>query len=405
LKQDLQIFNYLRKVANRSILIGWGPVCKILPEKILHTSEIDVLIHGDFIDLFPVMIKEISRSNEFKEVPGITYLTGKELISNPEPTVLESLDHLPFPAYHLTKYKSYLDKSSSRHFGTENGPVPYLAVLTSKGCSYQCSYCPYKIGFGERWRTKNPQRVVDELEFLSKKYGISLFLFRDQTWNASVKRSEAICEEIITRNLQIHWRCEIRVDKVTERLAFLMKQSGCIFAGCGLETVDHALLRSYAKPAVSVKKLFNGYMFLKKAQVNILVNIIVGWPGETWDAIKQSYRFLKILKPEIVQVSILTPFPGTKFYKQARENGWIFDENPLHYNSYTPVLSYPNLSPDEIMARRRFLLDYSKPIRKLKAIGDAIRSRNVRILTSLLKQGINQRKDYLVRLLNLLRSK
>lgn len=405
LKQDLGIFHHLRKVAKSSIFVGWGPVCKVQPEKILHSSEIDVVIHGDFVDLFPIMVKDVSNSNEFIEAPGVTYLAGKELVSNPDPPVPDSLDNQPFPAYHLMKYRSYLDTSSSRHFAAKNGASPFLAVLTSKGCSYGCSYCPYIIGFGGRWRAKSPHRVVDELEFLSRKYRIRRFLFRDQTWNASVKRAEAICEEIIARDLQIHWRCEIRADRVTERLASLMKRSGCIFAGCGLETADPALLRSYAKPNASVKKLINGYKFLKKAQVNLLVNVIVGWPGETWATIKQTYHFLKVFNPEAVQVSILIPFPGTKFYDQAREQGWIFDENPLHYNGYTPVLSYPDLGPEEIMARRRFLLDYSKPSRKLKAVWDAFRSRNSRTLTSLLKQGISQRQDYLVRLLNLCRSR
>ncbi|MFX0196961.1 MAG: B12-binding domain-containing radical SAM protein [Candidatus Hodarchaeota archaeon] len=404
LKEDLEIFHHLRNVAKNSILVGWGPMCRVQPEKILRSSAIDVVIQGDFVDLFPIMVKEVSNSNEFKEAPGITYLAGKELITNPEPPLPESLDHQPFPAYHLTKYRSYLDTSSSRHFAVENGAAPFLAVLASKGCSYKCPYCPYPIGFGEQWRSKSIHRVVDELEFLAKKYSIRRFWFRDQTWNANIKRAEVICEEIIARDLQIHWRAELRADRVTEQLAFLMKRSGCILAQCGLETANPTLLRAFAKPTAPAKKLINGYKFLKKAQVNLLIDVIVGWPGETWDSIKQTYRFLKVFKPNAVLASILIPFPGTKFYDQAREQGWIFDENPLHYNGYTPVLRYPDLEPEEIMARRRFLLDYSKPSRKLKALLDAFRSRDAYTLTSLLKQGIAQRKDYLARFLNIYRN-
>lgn len=403
LEKDLEIFRHLRKVAKSTLFVGWGVVCKVQPEKILRTSDIDFIIHGDFLNLFSIIVKEVTDSNEFIEAPGITYLTGKDLISNPDLPEPDTLDHQPFPAYHLIKYRSYLDTSSSRHFSVDNGENPFLVVLTSKGCSYHCSYCPYKIGFGEKWRAKSPLRVVDELEFLSKKYKINRFWFRDQTLNTNVKRIETICEEIIARDLKIHWRGEIRVDRVSERLAYLMKRAGCMLAQIGLETADPTLLKAYAKPDASMKNIIKGFKYLRKENINLLVNLMVGWPSETWDAIKRTYHLLKILHPEVVQVAILTPFPGTKFYDQAQKHGWIFNENPLHYNGYTSVLNYPDLGPEEIKARRRFLLDYSKPSRKLKAIWEALKSRDIHSLTTLFKLTITQRKDYLIRLFNLFR--
>ncbi|RLF91436.1 hypothetical protein DRN52_09000 [Thermococci archaeon] len=91
---------------------------------------------------------------------------------------------------------------------------------------------------------------------------------------------------------------------------------------------------------------------VKKAGLLLHADFIIGLPGETKETVKQTFQFIKEIKPDILQVSVATPFPGTEFYEWCRKNGYLVTDDPNEYldeqGHQKSIVSYPWLPAEEI---------------------------------------------------------
>ena len=94
---------------------------------------------------------------------------------------------------------------------------------------------------------RNPQNVVDELEYLNKNFGADHFTFYDDAFTVDQYRTEEICKEIINRKLKIRWNCETRVDMVTKELLAKMKAAGCTDVWFGVESGSQRVIKAMDK--------------------------------------------------------------------------------------------------------------------------------------------------------------
>ena len=125
--------------------------------------------------------------------------------------LLDNLDQLPFPTWDDHKIKEF---SYYPHLKTK----PFFQILSSRGCPYDCNYCPYMVLETPVWRKRTPKNVADEMEYLIKKFGMKSFLFRDPVFTLDKKRTREICEEMLRRKFKLDWVCETRIDTLDESL-------------------------------------------------------------------------------------------------------------------------------------------------------------------------------------------
>lgn len=310
-------------------------------------KKIDVAIRGEI----EYTVLDIAKGVPLEKIKGIIFKKRNKIVKNPPRELIKNLDELPIPAYHLLPMKKY-----SYWYMPKK---PFTTVFTSRGCPFNCSYCPYPIGFGNVWRGKSIENVLKELKFLKEKYGIKSVLFRDQIFTFDMKRAEEICDRIIEEDLDIRWRCETRVDRLSKELMRKMKKAGCEGMHLGIESGDPKLLNSIAKKGLNPKKIKNIFHEAREIGIATRAFFIIGLPGDTKETINKTFKLAEEIDADDYFFNAVVPYPGTKLYEEAKRKGWILEEDWEKLVVSEAVMRNEKLSQEDIhrfveLANERF---------------------------------------------------
>jgi len=384
-KKDVELLNSIKNSLPNTRIVGVGTVCRFLQNDILLKSKIDAVSRSSYpyVSNMNTLIRAFSLGHDLKAVPEVSFAKNGNVISTPATTDTE-LDRLLPPCYdalELDGYQNFVDKSGNVY--------EYVPVLTGKGCSYACVYCPYPLGFGNTWTHKSPDSILNEIEQLSLR-GFKAFAFRDQSFPMDKKFTTEICEEIISRKLDIAWVCEARVDIVSKSLLELMKKSGCKRIHYGVETGDPTLIK-LGKPGINLETTRKAFRLTKELALWTNAHVILGWPDESLETLRKTYQLLLEIEPDSVNWNFLTPYPGTKLYEIAKENNLILTHDWSNYTSHTVVMKTKWLNGSQLQeAANKITRDYSKH-RMMKLLLNA--GKQPRLVANEIKQTI---KGYLM---------
>jgi len=360
---DLDLLDRIAAWApGRPTVVVWGAIASVHPEVVLARKGVDAVIGGEIEYQLPGLADELAAGSDPKDIPlDSTGLVKVDGTRHPDPM------DLPSPSYELIQTGSYYDNNKIEMKANGRGRR-FFTVLSSRGCPYGCSYCPYIVEYGRRWRAMTPEATVDEIERLVEGWEIEAIWFRDPTWNIDTERSIEICDDMISRELDIVWRAEMRADLVTEELASRMREAGCVNAQVGLETGDPALLSRKGKKGTDLGRIERGIAALRDSGIPVTVNVLVGLPGDSWSGIGKTEELIREMGPHRKNVAHLVPYPGTPILGELEREGWINSRNWKEYASGRTVVSYPDFSGQEIMMATRYLLDYDRPKEKYRRL-------------------------------------
>ena len=293
----------------------------------------------------------LKEKKPINDVLGTTFKEKGKIIRNADRPFMEDLDSLPFPAHHLFPL---------RHLRTAGRII--FPLTTSRGCVYWCNFCTAVRMFGQKYRTRSPRNVVDEMQFLNEKYGSSQFTFSDDTFTVNQERTEKICEEIQNRNLKFEWDCETRVDMVTKDLLQKMKKAGCIAVWFGVESGSQNVIDSMGK-SFSIVQTRKAFKWANEVGLMTFAAVILGFPSETKETALKTVKFVEELNPNDVGYHIATPYPGTPMYDYVKENGWLKITDFDRYDTATPVVESPSLSMKDLaeIRERAYQRFYLRP--------------------------------------------
>ncbi len=236
---------------------------------------------------------------------------------------------------------------------------PTAQIITSRGCPHNCTFCL------ERYVTYNssiiefrtPENIVDEIELLIEMYNVKHIYFDDMSITSKKSHIEGICNELLSRNIEIEWTCmgDILVDENTLKL---MSISGCKGLAFGVETLNESTLNDITKNFVNEEKVKNFINTLKRYNIWSHATYTIGLPDETKESVMKTIEFATTVGSDSLQFSIATPYPGTPFYETCKNNGWLItDEFSRYDGSHYSVIDYPNLSHTEIESLFKFAMN------------------------------------------------
>lgn len=228
---------------------------------------------------------------------------------------IQDLNLLPFPARKLT----HIDK----YYSVLAHDTPTTTAFSSRGCPFSCAYCD-RPALGKGFRAMNAQRVADEMQWCQEN-GIKEIFFYDDTFSVSMKRVNEICDEVLRRNIKIRWDIRTRVNVVNEALLEKMAKAGCDRIHFGVESGNPRVVRVMNK-GVSIKQVEDAFALCKKYKIKTLAYFMLGNPTETFDDVKDTLALSKKIKPDFMQMTILSPFPATKYYLEAQQEGVITED-------------------------------------------------------------------------------
>ncbi|MBO3810224.1 MAG: radical SAM protein, partial [Candidatus Brockarchaeota archaeon] len=340
LNNDLDVARQIKKACDVPVCMV-GPPTSQFPEKMLKAADFVARYEYDYTVL------ELAEGKKAKDVLGLSYRRRGEAVHNPDRPWIKDLDGLPFVSKvyreHLNVYDYFLNYSL----------YPMVQIFTGRGCPYQCTFCAWPQTFmGRGYRVRSLENILDEIEWIEENMpGVKEVFFEDDTFTVNGKRVVEFCEGYRKRGLDLSWSCNARVDTLDLETMREMVKANCRFLVVGFESADDAILNNIRK-GFTVEQAREFAKSVKKAGLLLHTDFIIGLPGETKETIEKTRGFIKEIKPDQLQVSVVSPFPGTELYDWCEKNGYLATNNPDEYldkeGHQKSIVSYPWLSAEEI---------------------------------------------------------
>ncbi len=359
-KSALQIAKIAKEIHPNCLTALGGPHATFWDENALkECSSLDVIVRKEGENTLLELVQRVEAGKSYSDVVGTTCRNGKEIVRNADRPYIENLDELPFPAHHLFPLEHL------RKYGKIIFPLS-----TSRGCTFWCNFCSAVRMFGRRYRMRSPKSVLDELEFLNKKYGAQQFTFYDDAFTVDQSRAKEICMQIQERKLKIAWDCETRVDMVTKDLLLDMKKSGCLAVWFGVEAGSQRVIDAMGK-GLTLEKTKSTFKMAKDTGLMTIASVILGFPDETPESAWETIKFVEEIKPDDVGYYIATPYPGTPMYDYVKKMGWLKIEDFDRYDTATPTFETPTMKMTELreIREKAFQRFYIHPSYVLRMLG------------------------------------
>ncbi len=325
----------LVKEFDREIKVVMGGVyATINANNIIDDCNIDYVVVGEgeyvFRDLVNYFMGKGSIPNK-----GIVYHGGEKVINCGHSEIIQDLDSLPLPAYHLIDFSSYVSAFPERRSVDMPLRYPYARIVTSRGCPVGCIFCQVEFISGKRFRGRSPENVLDEIEWLKKTYGVQSLIFDDDNLFINRKRAAAIFQGMIDRGLRMPWvSIATAAYKLDADLIELMKESGCEYIDIAVESGCERVLKIIGKP-ISLQHAKKVAKKAMKEGIYVAANFVIGFPTETWDEIRETIKFAEDIDVDYVKIFAAMPLPKTKLWHLCAENKcfkYDFSKQSLRWN-------------------------------------------------------------------------
>ena len=317
------------KTVNQKIITVMGGVYTTTnPNKVMLDRNIDYAVVGEGEYCFRDLLYFLN--DKKSQIPnGVWYKSENEVIENGMVDFIKDLDSLPLPAYGLIEYEKY-GKNVFRNSVDRPPILPYARIFTSRGCTQNCVFCQVGKISGRRFRARSANNVINEIRWLKEEYGIKSFIIDDDNFFTNRKRVIEILKGLIRYKIDLPWKAiAVAAFYLNDEVLGLMKESGCQYIDLAIESgVERILKEIVMKPL----KLDHALKIVKKAKnlgIDVAANFIIGFPGETWDEIRQTLKFAEEIDVDYVKIFTATPLPSTMLLDLAISTDSLLD----NYNS------------------------------------------------------------------------
>jgi len=343
IKSALLAAHIAKETCPNAVVVLGGPHATFMDSQILSENpDVDIVVRGEGEETLLELLRHLFGSGDLQAVSGISFRKNGQIIRTSNRPFIQNLEELPRPAY------QYFSLNRYQFFGKT-----ILPILTSRGCPFQCSYCVSSRMVGKMFRARSPNSVADELEWLRDVHGAGAFSFYDDAFTYDESRAIKICEEIRKRNIGIPWDCQTRVDKISKEILVKMRDADCQLVSFGAESGCQTILDA-VKKRTTIEQNETAVRLAKEVGLSVAMSVIIGYPGETPDTLKQTFDFIRRTKPDYVYLCLATPYPGTDLRSLLEDLGWKMSAEWSQYDLQTPVFENPFLHVDLRKTRREF---------------------------------------------------
>jgi len=375
---DLQTAKALKEKDRDTFVALVGSHATFFHGEILEAKpEVDAICRGEFELTVKELAQTLAHDGDLSKVSGLSYRQDGVVQVNPARPLLEDLDSLPFPAWHIVRSEGYRSAVFS-------GKRP-MTMVSSRGCPAHCTYCLWpETLYGHKFRARSATNVVEEMERLVRDYGVDEIYFDDDCLTLDKGRMMEVCRLIQERGIHVGWICQSRVDTVDEEMLKAMKEAGCHYIYFGVESGSPKMLKLMRK-GISLERTKETFAICRRLGIKAQAFFLFGIPGEDQETIRETIEFAKELDPDSVQFAVAIPHPGTQLYAECQRNGWLVYDSWADFASKRSLIETKELSREEIERvrvqayrefyfRPTFILKTAARIRSPKDVRRVLRS-------------------------------
>ncbi len=348
-------FNYLtkmclmvmREAAYKMAVLGKQYGCKVIInssdsadhfEKYFE-NDVDYVIRGEGEETLRELLICLDQNADVSEVSGLVFRhNGKSTVNPPKP-VLRDLDTLPLPAWDLIDISPYKSIWNNHHGYFS------LNLATTRGCPYKCNWCAKPI-YGNRYNSRTPEHVVDEIEYLLKNYQPNHFWMCDDIFGLKPGWVARFKNLVIQKKLSFRYKIQSRVDLIVEKdIVQSLAKSGCETVWLGAESGSQKILDAMEK-GTTLLQIHQATELLKQHDIKVAFFLQFGYPGELKQDVDATLSMVLKEMPDEIGISISYPLPGTKFYENVKEQlhekqNWTdSDDLAMLYENTFPIGYY-----------------------------------------------------------------
>jgi len=347
LKNDMDVTLSLKNATGAKVVMVGPPIARF-SNSILQNSAIDITARYEYDLTLYDLACALKEGGDLRRIDGISFKEDGHIIdtSDREFTTDEELNALPFVSRIYAKYLNIRDYYLSQSL------YPEVQIFAGRGCPFHCTFCSWPENLmGRNYRCRSPDNIADEFEYIENELcEVKEIFIEDDTFTLNKHLVREFCSELKKRNTNIVWSCNARatLDYSTMKC---MKDAGCRLVIVGFESGSDEILKNIKKGVTKAQmRSFNSDA--KKARLLVHGDFIIGLPGETKETAMDTLKFIKELKPNILQVAVATPIPGTEFWDYVKENEYLLVghlEESLDENGFQRcIVSYPNFTKEDI---------------------------------------------------------
>jgi radical SAM superfamily enzyme YgiQ (UPF0313 family) len=292
----------LKRLAPDCTIVFGGPQATVVDRETLAAfPAVDVILRGEADETFPILLDELAGARRLHAVPGLTWRSPFGIQRNTDAPLVQDLDSIPIPAYHLT--------------GELEG-MSYASLELGRGCPFSCTFCSTNDFFRRKFRLKSPAQMLADMRAIRGRYGIRSFKLTHDMFTVDRKRVVEFCEHLIQSGEKFSWSCSARTDCVDPELLDLMRQAGCSGLFFGVETGSQRL-QTVIDKGLDIAQAREVIDAAQRLGMTNTVSLISGFPEENQDDLRETlamYMHATRHPNAKPQINLLAPLAGTPIH-------------------------------------------------------------------------------------------
>lgn len=328
-----------RKYPNLKTVLG-GPQASLESSYCIKDSNVDFVVKNEGESAMLELLEALESGEEtisLKYVTGIVWKDGDTIVEDKRNLKILDLDLLPFPLRKEEEISNYGN---------------YINLITSRGCPGACIYCAATALSGAKYRVRSIQNTLLECAYLMAFFGDHLraLYILDDTFTAIAKRVFEFIDMRKKLHLGFLWRCESRVDVVTEEMVKQLAESKCIGIAFGVESGSQEVLDKIRK-RISLEKVESVVKWMYKYHIYTSLNFMLGHFCDTLETMNMTYEFLNRMHRDYgtgIFATFNTPFPGTWQCSNMNKLGLhLIMSKYSEYSILTPSMEGENFTVED----------------------------------------------------------
>jgi radical SAM superfamily enzyme YgiQ (UPF0313 family) len=298
----------IREWSDAPVVLG-GVGFSIFAESIVRRTGVEYGVLGDGEVAIPALLSALRGSVPFADVPGLIWRDGDHVRCNPPAWPSE---------VRVPTSRSFVDNRTYFRRGGQIG------IETKRGCDRTCIYCADRLAKGTRTRLRPPEDIADEVESLLGQ-GVDVLHLCDAEFNVPGQHAREVCEELIRRDLgqRVRWYAYLAVLPFDDELARDMSAAGCVGINFTGDSASDVMLVGYRQPHRAAD-LANAVRLCRRHGMAVMIDLLLGGPGETPETLAETIRFVDGIEPDCVGAGLgMRIYPNTPVAEMAATQGWL----------------------------------------------------------------------------------
>ncbi len=298
------------------IILG-GPHISAFGASVLETALADAAVAGEGERSMEMFLEAYLGDGDYSKIPGLMWRNeeGAVILNDGHAPIVEDIDTIPMPAYDLIDPTRYWRQQSMP-------PIPrrkYISLVSSRGCPYGCWWC-HNI-FGRGFRAHSPERIVEEITYYKKTYGVDDIEFLDDCFNLNKKRVFDFSDLLLKQNgpIKIAFPNALRADLLDEETVGALADAGTYFSSFALESAS-TRIQEMTQKRLNIENFLEAVRMAVNKKIFANGFAMLGFPGETEAEMEHTIRTASESALHTASFFTVTPFPGTPLFDYVKEN-------------------------------------------------------------------------------------